>query len=198
MRTLPYIGFRLFCCLVAAHLVGCMGGYRVQTSVDADGTVIDRMIDNEIGLEGEGVYSDYAIQGTQMDLAEVERHCFLDASRHRRPDGEVTYYLLFRYTGPRYLEIAKRRSLELLIDDHTSCTLLGRGQVKRDENKLEKTSTESYQYEISDRVLVRLANAHKVSVVVTGSAFDLECYFVPNNFENFRKFVKEFVDWYDG
>lgn len=191
------LGAKWFLLCVSVYLVGCAGGYRVQTSVEADGTVIDRMVDNEVGLEGEGEYSDYAIQGSQMDLAEAERQCFLDASRHRAPDGEVTYYLLFSYTGPRHLEIAKRRSMELFIDEHTSLTLRGRGQVTRDENKMENTFSESYDYEISDEVLVRLANANEVKVVVKGSEFDLDCYFVDRNFENFRKFVKEFVDWVD-
>jgi len=197
MQNKTLICGKLFAFFMGVLMVACAGGYRVQTSVEADGTVVDRMVDNEVGLEGEGEYSDYAIQGSTMDLAEIERQCFLDASRHRAPDGEVTYYLLFRYTGPRHLEIAKRRSMELFIDEHTSCTLLGRGQVTRDENKMEQTFTESYDYEISDDILVRLANANEVKIVVKGSEFDLDCYFVDRNFENFRKFVKEYVDWVD-
>ncbi len=178
-------------------LAGCAGGYRVENSVDADGIEIDRMVGNEIGVEGEGKYSDYAIQGTRMDLAGVDQQCYLDAVRRRKSDGTPVYYLLFSYTGPRDLHIVNRKSLTLLIDGHASVVLTGRGEVERDADEVNNTYTESFYYLIPPEVLVRVADAEEVDVVVAGRVFELKCYLRDKNFDNFQRFVKDYVDWAD-
>jgi hypothetical protein len=181
---------------VTALIVGCAGGYRVQSSIGADGTVIDRMVDNAIALEGEGQYSDYAIPGVDMDLVGIEQSCFLNASRHRAPDGSLTYYLLFSYTGPQRLNIGHRRSLELVIDRKYSIVLVGQGEVARDQDKMNKTFTESFEYLIPVETLVMLSRADEANVIVTGE-FELRGYFDGGNFSNYVKFVENYVDWHE-
>ena len=121
-----------------ALLSACAGGYRVQTSVESDGTQVDRTVDNEVGIEGEGEFSDYAIPETQIDLVGVEQHCYIDAVRRRKPDGTVNFYLLFSYTGPLELHIVNRKSLRLVIDKHATVVLEGRGEVKRYAEEMSK------------------------------------------------------------
>jgi hypothetical protein len=178
----------------AFYLVGCAGGLNVGTSVEPDGTVIDRMINNEIGLEGEGEYSDYAIEGSRMDLVGVDQYCYLDASRHRELDGSTTYFLEFSYTGPRELYIERRKSLELVIDGGAPVVLIGQGEVAREEDKMNKTYVESFRYLIPVHVLVKSANAKEVDVIVTGRDFVLNGYLLENNFDNYKKFVKDYVE----
>lgn len=163
--------------------------------MDDDGTEITRMIDNEIGVEGEGEYADYAIRGTRMDLAGVEQHCYLDPARHLEPNGDTRYYLLFTYTGPRDLHIVNRRSLSLVIDGTATAVLVGRGDVIRQYSPMNGVYTESFYYYIPAEVLVRLAEADEVNVVVTGRDFQLDCYLLDKNFDGFRRFAKEYVEW---
>jgi hypothetical protein len=174
---------------------GCSAGYRVESSVDARGVEIDRMVDNEIGLEGEGEYSDYAMYQTDMYLTGVEQHCDLNAWRQQWPGGQTTYYLHFSYTGPRYLNIQNRRSLKLVIDLYTSTTLEGRGEVTRAEDKMYKTFTESFDYLIPVEYLVTMAGADDVQVIVEGVDFELRGYLTEKNFADFKKFVADYVDW---
>ncbi len=176
------------------YLVGCASGLKVETSVEPGGTVIDRMVNNEIGVEGEGEYSDYAMDGSSMDLVGVVHYCYLDASRHREPGGATTYYLEFSYTGPRELYIERRKSLELVIDGATPVVLVGQGEAAREQDKMNKTYVESFKYLISVHTLVRLAGAKEVGVIVTGRYFVLNGYFVKKNFANYKTFVKDYVE----
>ena len=181
--------------ILALTAAGCAGGYHVERSVDADGVAVDRMVGNEIGIEGEGEYSEYAIAGSRMDLAGVEEQCYLDAVRHSGSVRPPTYYLLLSYSGPRDLHIVNRRSLTLVIDENASVTLSGRGDVERKAEEVNKTYTESFYYLVPAEVLVRIADAKKVDVLVAGQEFELKCYFLDRNFDNFRRFVKQFVAW---
>ena len=179
---------------LALFLVGCAGGISVQTTVQEDGTVIDRVVGNEIGIEGEGEYSDYAIHGSTMDFVGVDQYCYLDPSKHRAADGVVTYYLEFSYTGPRELYIERRKSLELVIDRLYSVVLVGQGEITRDQEKMNNTFVESFSYLITANELVKLAEAKQVQVVVTGREFALTGFFTKNNIDNFEGFVRDYVE----
>jgi len=187
-RTLPFaIGLALLA-------VGCARlSCRVQTLVEADSVVVDRMVENQIGLEGEGRFSDFAVPGVSMDVAPVERVCFLNASRHRAPDGTTAYYLSFSYTGPDQLIIEERRTMELEIDGADLITLERHGEVSRTQSDLNASSTESCDYEIAAQVLKLLAHARSVHVLVTGSGAEVNGYFLQSNFENFKRFVDGYV-----
>jgi len=187
-RTLP------FAIALALLAVGCARlSCRVQTLVEADSVVVDRMVENQIGLEGEGRYSDFAVPGVGMDVAPVERVCFLNASRHRAPDGTTAYYLSFSYTGPDQLIIEERRTMELEIDGADPITLERHGEVSRTQSDLNESSTESCDYEIAAQVLKLLAHARSVHVLVTGSGAEVNGYFLQSNFENFKRFVDGYV-----
>jgi hypothetical protein len=182
---------------VASISAGCAAGYRVETSVDARGVEIVCTVDNEIGLEGEGEYSSYAMYESEMFLSGVEHHCYLDASRRLYPDGQTTYLLRLSYYGPRYLNIQNRRSLKLVIDQHTSTTLEGWGEIVREEDKMNKSFHESFDYLIPVDYLVTLSRANEVLVTVDGIDFELTGFLTDANFDIFRKFVAEYVDWND-
>jgi len=166
----------------------------VSVFASSTGKLTTRMVGNEIGVEGEGEYSDYAIQGTRIDLTGVDQHCYLDAVRRRGADGRPVYFLLFSYSGPRDLHIVNRKSLTLLIDEHTSVVLTGRGEVEREVNEVSQIYAESFYYLIEPEVLARVANADEVDIVVAGREFELKCYLLDKNFDNFQRFVKEYVD----
>ncbi|MHC4295552.1 MAG: hypothetical protein ACYSTL_08195, partial [Planctomycetota bacterium] len=147
--------------------------------------------------EGEGEYSDYAMQGARLDLVGVEQHCYLDAVRRTKSNSTPVYYLLFSYSGPRDLHIVNRKSLTLHIDGHASVVLTGRGEVQREAEEMSDTYTESFYYLVPAEVLVRVADADEVDVVVAGREFELKCYLVDKNFDNFQRFVKDYIDWAD-
>ena len=172
-----------------------LGGYIAAGFLALEG--VDQMVGNEIGVEGEGKYSDYAFQGARLDLAGVDQQCYLDAVRRTKSNGTPVYYLLFSYTGPRDLHIVNRKSLTLLIDGHATVVLTGRGEVQRDADEVSEIYTESFYYIIPAEVLVRVADAKEVDVVVAGREFELKCYLHDKNFDNFKRFVKEYIDWAD-
>jgi hypothetical protein len=181
--------------LLAAGLLACAGGYHVERDIDDLGTETVIMDKNEIGIEGEREYSDYAISGTDMYLTGVEQYCALDAARRTKMDGSRHYYLRFTYTGPRELNIVDRRSLQLVFDDQSSVTLSGRGEVERESDPMSGSWSETFYYAIDDEVLVRLSEADEVHVVVTGSEFELRCYLLERNFDAFQAFVRDYVHW---
>jgi hypothetical protein len=180
--------------VLVLYLVGCASGLNVETSIEPDGTVIDRMVNNQIGIEGEGEYSDYAMGGSTMNLVGVDQYCYLNASRHRELDGTTTYFLEFSYTGPRELYIERRKSLELVINGATPVVLIGQGETAREQDKMNKTFVESFRYLIPVHELVNLSDAKEVGVIVTGRDFVLNGFFVENNFNNYKKFVKDYVE----
>ena len=184
-----------FAPVLAAGLLACAGGYHVERHVDDLGTETVTMDKNEIGIEGEREYSDYAISGTAMYLTGVEQYCALDAVRRTKMDGSRHYYLRFSYTGPRELNIVDRRSLELIFDDQSTATLEGRGEVERESDPMSESWSETFYYAIDDEVLVRLSEANEVHVVVTGSEFELRCYLLERNFDAFQAFVRDYIHW---
>jgi hypothetical protein len=181
--------------LLAAGLLACAGGYHVERHVDELGTETVVMDKNEIGIEGEGEYSDYAISGTEMYLTGVEQYCALDAARRTKMDGSRHYYLRLSYTGPRELNIVDRRSLKLVFDDQSVVTLAGRGEVERESEPMIGSWSEMFYYAIDDEVLVRMSEADEVHVIVTGSEFELQGYLLDRNFDAFQAFVKDYVHW---
>jgi len=196
--TVPDHGIRagwLLAMFLAAGLLSCAGGYHVERHVDDLGTETVIMDKNEIGIEGEREYSDYAISGTTMHLTGVEQYCALDAVRRTKMDGSRHYYLRFSYTGPRELKIVDRRSLKLIFDDKSTATLEGRGEVERESDPMSESWSETFYYAIDDEVLVRLSEADEVHVVVTGSEFELRCYLLERNFDAFQAFVRDYIHW---
>jgi len=181
---------------LCVQLSGCAGGYDVRSSVEDDGTIIDRTVDNELGVEGAGDYADYAIPDTDIHAPAVDMVFLLDAARHRAADGSTTYILLFSYTGSQPLSIENRRSLEIVIDDLPPIVLRGQGQVDRREDTLNETHTESFDYLITIDTLVMLSRAREATVTVTGSEFELRGFFREANFATYRKFVDDYVDDY--
>jgi hypothetical protein len=175
-------------------VAGCgLSSYRVDTFIEPDSTVVDRMIENQIGLEGEVDYFDYAVPGVNMEVSAVERVCFLNASRHRRTDGTSAYYLAFSYTGPDQLMIEKRPTMELIIDGAAPITLDRHGDVTRIRSELDGSFTESCDYEVTAHALKTITGAKSVRVLVTGTESKVQGYFTRANFDNFKRFVDSYV-----
>jgi len=181
--------------MAATGLLSCArGGYRVERSLSGDGVITDRLVQNEITLEGEGDYADFAIDGVQQNLVGVDQQCFLDPARRWDRYRTATYFLLFSYTGPRELFIERRRSLELVIDGYYSTKLVGQGEPARTADQMAGTYTETFEYLVPAEVLARVAQSDEVILTVTGREVTLHGFFDAKNFENFRRFVDEFVE----
>jgi hypothetical protein len=162
--------------------------------VDADGYTVVRTVDNEIGLEGEREFSDYALEGIEMDLVGVERAVYLDAVKRSRPGERPVYFLRLTYAGPVELYIERRRSLELYVDNSGRYALRGHGSVDRSYEEMTRTHIESFDYAVPMDVLFRISRAREVTLVITGRDIVLDCYLLDRNFDTFRRFVDEHVD----
>jgi hypothetical protein len=189
----PFIPHTITAALVLLA-AGCAGGPGVNTTVDADGYTVVRTVDNEIGLEGEREFSEYALEGIEMDLAGVERAVFLDAVRRSRPGERPIYFLRLTYTGPVELYIERRRSLELAVDNSGRFTLRGTGTADRSYDEMNRTHTETFDYTIPMDVLYRLSRARDVTLQITGRDIVLNGYLLDRNFDAFRRFVDDHVD----
>jgi hypothetical protein len=181
--------------LLSGLFAGCAGGApALQTDMEDDGTVTQRMIGNEIGLEGEGEYSDFALGDSEHYIEGQVRYCTLDAGRRVGADGTVTWILFFSYTGPQKLVIERRKSMELLVDGKYKSVLTGQGTPERAENKIEGSFTEHYEYAVPEGVLASVAEADDVIITVTGGEFTLRAYLTSENIAAF----KEFFDTHGG
>lgn len=190
-RAHPTIPAALIPVLLAALLAACAGGApATRTDFEDDGTVTQRTMGNEIGLEGEAEYSDFAIGDTETYIEGQVRYCTLDAGRRVDTDGTVTWVLFLSYTGPQKLVIERRRSLEVLVDGKYRSTLVGQGQPKRSENRIEGSYTESYEYAIPEGVLAEITTADDVIITVTGGEFTLRAYLTAQNIERFKEFFQ--------
>lgn len=179
---------------LAVLAAGCAGGLNVQTTVDADGYTVIRTVDNEIGLEGEREFSEYALEGIEIDLAGVERAVYLDAVKRSRRAERPVYFLRLTYTGPVELHIERRRSLEMSVDNSGRFTLRGFGEVDRTFDEMNRTHIESFDYAIPMDVLYLMSRAREVTLVITGRDIVLDGYLLERNFDTFRSFVDEHVD----
>lgn len=184
----------LFVTGLALITFGCAGQFKVETSVDPDGCTVTHVTENEVGLEGERGYADYAIQGIDIDLAGVERAVFLDPVKRARPGETPVYFLRMTYTGQEELYIERRRSLELMIDNYGPYVLKGFGPVSRVHDAGNKTHTESFDYVVPVDVLMLVIKAQEVTLVITGRDIVIHGYLLDRNFDNYRRFVDEYVD----
>jgi len=194
MRNLPgeyrrSAGILALAAILAAIVAACSGGGpALQTDMEDDGTVTQRMTGNEIGLEGEGQYSDFAMGDAEHYIEGQVRYCSLDAGRTVAADGTVAWVLFFSYTGPQKLVIERRKSMEILVDGQYNSVLTGQGTPERSENKIEGTWTESYEYVIPDGVLAGIIDADDVLITVTGGEFTLRAFLTVENIARFKEF----------
>ena len=170
-------------------VLACAGtGPELQTVTADDGTVTQRMTGNEIGLEGEGEYSDFAMGDSEHYIEGQVRYCTLDAGRRVSAGGTVTWILFFSYTGPQELVIERRKSMEILVDGKYKSVLTGVGSPQRSANEIEGSFTESYEYEVPEGVLDGIVKADDVVITVTGGEFTLRAYLTAENIARFSEF----------
>ena len=177
-------------------ILGCTRAYRIDTYTADDGTAINRMLGNEIGVEGEGL--EHTLMGTssgeqhEIPVFTAEKRCFLDVKRSKGPGGNVTYYLLLSCTMAEPLDIETARSLTVIIDQE-SAVLTQEGDVRRVTDATSGHVTESLDYTVSPEFLRKIADAEEVRLIVSGRSGNLDGYFTETNFANFNRFVKEYV-----
>jgi len=189
-----YVRRILLLCFLALTVVGCAGQFDVKTSIDDDGYTVTHLADNEIGIEGERGYGDYAIEGVSIDLAGVDRAVYLDPVKRARAGETPVYFLRLTYTGQEELHFERRKSLELMIDNYGPYVLRGFGAVSRTHDAINNFHSESFDYAVDMDVLLLIAKADDVSLVITGRDIVLDGYLLARNFDNYRRFVDEFVD----
>jgi hypothetical protein len=176
---------------LAGLICACAGsGPATRTDVEDDGTVTQRMMGNEIGLEGEGEYSDFAMGDTETYIEGQVRYCTLDLGRRAAEDGTVRWIFFLGYTGPQKLVIERRKSMEVLVDGKYRSVLVGQGSPERSENRIEGSFTESYAYEVPAGVLDGITTADDVVITVTGGEFTLRAYLTADNIARFREFFE--------
>jgi hypothetical protein len=179
---------------LALSTFDCTGQWNVKTTVDEYGYTVTHLADNEIGIEGERGYSDYAIECVGIDLAGVERAVFLDPVKRARAGETPVYFLRLKYSGQEELHFERRKSLEMKIDNYGPYILKGFGAVSRSHDEINKTYVESFDYVVPMDVLLLIANATEVTLIITGRDLVLDGYLLERNFVNYRRFVDEYVD----
>jgi hypothetical protein len=186
---------RILCLsFLALSASGCAGQFNIKTSIDEDGYTITQLVDNEIGIEGERGYGDYAIEGVDIDLAGVYRAVYLDPVKRARFGETPVYFLRLTYTGQEELHFERRKSLELKIDGHGPYVLRGSGAVSRSHDAPNNRYTESFDYAVEMDVLLLISRAQDVTLVITGRDVVLDGYLLDRNFDNYRRFVDKYVD----
>lgn len=173
---------RRFCLvLLFSILVLAVGCTTIQTTRDEfDGYTINRMIGNELG-------------GGFLDLGTT---LYLNPERYVAKNGQISYSLRVGFLAHNWLFIERGESLILLVDGERM-GFRGKGSWShRDIGILHGTITEKAWYNVTPEQLKKIAYANSVKVKVVGSQHHIKRGFTKENFSNFRRFCKEYIESY--
>jgi hypothetical protein len=174
--------------LFALASTGCGGRYRVDTQISDDGTTTYTLANNEIVVEGGTKY----YGGLDERDRRIEKQCFLDLRAREKPGAGRTFELVLTYVGLKGLNIMPGRSLELVVDANSS-VLSAVGGVRQSRDPSGTLVTESLDYPVSSKLLLRMAEATTIRVIVSGQDGEVTGAFYETNFANLRRFVDDYV-----
>ena len=169
--------FMIFSLIFIVTFIGCSTSfYKVNTIQDEfDGYTINRMEDNT--LSGGGLLGD-----------RIE----INAQKFTTKDGDKLYSLIVEYGGEGWLFIRKGESLILLVDGKR-IGFTGEGSSGNRDVLYGNAVMESAFYDISPKDLVKISRAKNIKVKIVGNKYYFERNFSEKNFENFKKFVVQYV-----
>jgi hypothetical protein len=116
----------------------------------------------------------------------------LNAARYLARDGTVNYALGVYYFGKDWMFIKPGESLILVIDGKRH-GLKGQGSLRYRKTLENGTVSELAKYPVTPQLLKEIANANRVDVTIIGGNFVSVAHFSERNFENFKKFVNDYV-----
>jgi len=108
-------------------------------------------------------------------------------------EGNKSYSVIVRYTGDSWIFIKDGESLMMLIDG-APLNLSGDGSLQHRNTIYGAGVEELAWYEISEENFRKIANAKEVQLKIKGSQYFTERKFSQANFNNFKKFITNYMD----
>lgn len=167
----------IFCFVLFSLFFSCATApYKVKTMHDEfDGYTLHRMQANT--LSGGGLLGGNIAINPQKFISK---------------DGKIIYSLVVEYAGEGWLFIQEGESLILLVDGQR-IGLKGDGSSRHRNTVYGGVVSEQALYDINREDLIKISNANEVKVKIIGSQYFAERHFSQVNFENFKKFVAQYV-----
>jgi hypothetical protein len=158
--------------------IGCTTSpptYKIDDRSQFDGSKSIQLIENRLP----------ALAGADVDF-NTEKFIALD--------GKVYYNIVLAVVSLNGLFIEERESLVLLVDG-TRIGFSGDGSANYRNvwGEIEIVEETAF-YDATPEQLKKIANAKVVCIMIKGSKFSVERKFIPENFSNLKKFIKEYVD----
>jgi len=163
----------LLMCMLFLNSCALTEPYQVKTLNDAfDGYTINQMTYN------------YLVSNSGI----VE----LNIKRLQTKDGRISYYLVVEYQNSDWLFIEGGESLILLVDGER-IGFKGDGSLQSRNVGSSGWIDEKAVYDINPKILNQIANAKEVKVKIIGNQYYIECKFTEQSFQNFKKFIAEYI-----
>lgn len=164
------------CCIIlfVAVCSSRMLGYQVRTTHD----------------EFDG-YTKNTLQVNELSGGTFGANIHLLVQRFETKEGKVLYHLIVYYWGENWLFIQEDESLILLVDNER-IGFTGDGSSSH-RNASGSGVREYAYYETTAEVIKKIAEAGEVKVKIIGSQLYCERHFSDHNFNNFRKFIAQFI-----
>ncbi len=137
-------------------------------------------------------FSTYEMENNCLQPMLASQNTCLNIRQFTSKEGETSYNLVLNYDASEWIFIGEGESLILLVDGKRL------GFVGDGSSRYRRTSGygihEAAYYDITLKKITQIANAKEVNLKIIGDPYYTKAQFTKENFDNFKRFVSEFVN----
>lgn len=142
-------------------------------------------------------YSSRRLYGNRLNegglLGDLGATLCIDLQKFTSKSGEVFYHIIAMVGSDHWMFIPEGETLVVLVDGKR-IGFSGDGSYKNRDVQASEYSHRIHEYalyKIKKSDILSMANATSIDVKVVGDKYVLERKFNPDNFSNFKRFIKE-------